>query len=99
MARKQKDVSIAAALKYESTKDSAPRVTAKGRGYIADKIIDEARRYGIPIKEDPALVQILSRLDIDEHIPPELYKAVAEILAFVYSLNERYRHKNLESVP
>ncbi len=94
----KKEMSIAAALKYEGAKGSAPRVTAKGRGYIADKIIAEARRHGIPIKEDPALVQILSLLDIDEHIPPELYKAVAEILAFVYSLNERYRHERLESV-
>ena len=77
MKREEKEITVAAALKYESAKDNAPRVTAKGRGYIADKIIAEARRHGIPIKEDPALVQILSRLDIDEHIPPELYKAVA----------------------
>jgi len=98
MTRRKKDVSIAAALKYENAKDGAPRVTAKGRGSIADKIIAEARRHGIPIKEDPALVQILSRLEIDEHIPAELYKAVAEILAFVYALNERYRHERLESV-
>lgn len=96
MKREKKEITVAAALKYESAKDNAPRVTAKGRGDIADKIIAEARRHGIPIQEDPALVQILSRLDIDEHIPPEIYKAVAEILAFVYSLNERYRQEKVE---
>lgn len=96
MKREKKEITVAAALKYESAKDNAPRVTAKGRGDIADKIIAEARRHGIPIQEDPALVQILSRLDIDEHIPPEIYKAVAEILAFVYSLNERYRQEKAE---
>ncbi|NTW16852.1 MAG: flagellar biosynthesis protein FlhB, partial [Syntrophaceae bacterium] len=64
---------------------------AKGRGVIAEKIISLARKNGIPIKEDPGLVQILSTLDIDEQIPPVLYKAVAEILAFVYGLNEKRR--------
>jgi len=89
----EKKLQIAASIKYDSKTDVAPIVTAKGRGYIAEKIIEIAKKHNIPIKEDPALVQILSQLDIDEHIPPELYKAVAEILAFVYSLNERYRQK------
>ncbi len=91
----EKKPKIAASIKYDGKTDVAPRVTAKGRGYIAEKIIEIAKKNNIPIKEDPALVQILSQLDIDEHIPPELYKAVAEILAFVYSLNERYRQKIL----
>jgi flagellar biosynthesis protein len=82
---------IAAALKYDGKRDSAPRVTARGKGAIAEKIIELAKKHKVPVKENPALAQILSRLDIDEQIPPELYKAVAEILAFVYSLNERYR--------
>lgn len=86
---------IAASIKYDGKTDMAPRVTAKGRGYIAEKIIEIAKKHNIPIKEDPALVQILSQLNVDEYIPPELYKAVAEILAFVYSLNERYRQKIL----
>ena len=47
----------------------------------------------MPIKNDPALVQILYRLDLDEMIPPELYKAVAEILVFVYSINEQWRNR------
>jgi len=87
----EKGRTIAAALKYDSRKDSVPRVTAKGRGIVAERIIQLARQHNVSIKKDPELVQILSRLDIDDRIPPELYKAVAEILAFVYSLNEQFR--------
>jgi flagellar biosynthesis protein len=91
MTKKNEKSRLAAALKYDPKKHEAPLVTAKGRGVIAEKIISLARKNGIPIKEDPGLVQILSKLDIDEQIPPALYKAVAEILAFVYALNERRR--------
>jgi flagellar biosynthesis protein len=86
---KQNKTFLAAALKYDREKDAAPRVSAKGRGTIAEKIIELAKKHNIPIKNDPALVQILSKLDIDEQIPVELYKAVAEILAFVYSMNAK----------
>ena len=88
---KKPETTIAAALKYDGDKDIAPKVVAKGRGAIAEKIIELARKNNIPLKSDPALVQILSKLDIDEQIPVELYRAVAEILAFVYSANNRYR--------
>ena len=91
MRENEKKGPIATALKYEGGKDLAPRVTAKGKGAVAEKIIQLARQHNVPIKKDPELVQMLSRLDIDDRIPPELYKAVAEILAFVYSLNDRYR--------
>lgn len=93
MDKDKKETTIASAIKYDGKKDQAPRVTARGRGFMAEKIIELARKHKVPIKEDPALAQILSRLDIDEQIPPELYKAIAEILAFVYSLNERYREQ------
>jgi flagellar biosynthesis protein len=82
---------LAAALQYEQDKDKAPRITAKGKGLIAENIIELARKNGIPIQQDPGLVQILCKLDIDEEIPEELYKAIAELLAFVYSMNERRR--------
>ena len=85
---------MAAAIKYDSTIADAPKVTARGRGFIADKIIVIAEENGIPIKNDPDLVQILSKLDVGTEIPVELYRAVAEILAFVYSLNENQRTKN-----
>jgi flagellar biosynthesis protein len=85
--KQDKKRTVAAAIKYDPDKDAAPRLTAKGKGYVADKIIELAKRHDIPIKSDPGLVEILNRLDIDEQIPMEVYRAVAEILAFVYSLN------------
>ena len=82
---------VAAAIRYDAARDDAPRLTAKGQGHVAERIIELARQHDIPIRTDKALVQILSQLDIDRYIPPDLYKAVAEILAFVYSANEKYR--------
>ena len=79
----------AVALKYESSKDHAPRVTAKGAGLVAEKIIDLATKQGIPISEDPDLVGALMQLDFLEEIPEELYRAVAEVLAFAYRLNRK----------
>ena len=87
---RKKEHPKAAALKYRPDRDSAPRVTAKGSGLVAEKIMDLARRNGIPIKEDPALIQVLSKLDLNQEIPPAIYVLVAEILAFVYSLNQGY---------
>jgi len=96
MNKDKRETTIAATLKYDGKSNSAPKVTARGRGAIAEKIIELAKKHKVPIKEEPALAQILSRLDIDEQIPSELYKAVAEILAFVYSINERLRAKSKE---
>lgn len=79
----------AVALRYRPDKDSAPRLTAKGTGRIAERIIEIARQNGIPIKDDPDLIEVLSRLDINEQIPPSVYIAVAELLAFVYSMNRK----------
>jgi len=84
---------LAAAIRYDSAKDDAPRLTAKGKGHMAEKIIELARKHNIPIRTDQALVHILSKLDLDQQIPPDLYRAVAEILAFVYSANETYRDR------
>ena len=77
----------AVALRYRPEKDSAPRVTAKGTGSIAERIITIARDNGIPVKDDPDLIEVLSKLDIDAQIPPSVYIAVAELLAFVYAVN------------
>ncbi len=79
----------AAALKYRHGKDSAPKLVAKGKGKVAEKIIEIAKAHGIPVQEDKELVEFLSMLDLYQEIPPELYKAVAEILAFVYSLKKK----------
>jgi flagellar biosynthesis protein len=77
----------AVALRYEAEQEHPPRLTAKGGGLVAEKIIQLARTHGIPIKEDPDLVEVLVQLDWQEQIPPHLYQAIAEVLAFVYRLN------------
>ena len=79
----------AVALKYDSKKDNAPTVIAKGRGGIAEKIIEVARAHNVPMYEDKNLVQVLEALDLETEIPPELYRAVAEVLAFIYRLNSK----------
>ena len=79
----------AVALKYDGKKDKAPRIIAKGRGNIAEKIIDVAKEHDVPLYEDKNLIQILEALDLDTEIPPELYRAVAEVLAFIYRLNAK----------
>ena len=79
----------AVVLRYEPKKDRAPNITGKGRGYLAEKILDLARQHDIPIRQDKNLLQILSRLDLHQEVPAEVYKAVAEILAFIYRLSNR----------
>jgi flagellar biosynthesis protein len=64
----------------------APRVVAKGRGLIAEAIISQAQAYNIYVHESPELVSLLMQVDMDEHIPPELYRAVAELLAWLYRM-------------
>jgi flagellar biosynthesis protein len=75
------------ALKYERGKDPAPRVTAKGRGFVAEKILAIAREHNIPVKQDKLLLDALYKLDINEEIPEDLYRVIAEVLAFVYRMN------------
>jgi len=77
---------IAVALRYKKDEISAPKVIAKGAGFIAEKIIEIARKYNIPIVEDKPLARALFKLKIDSLIPVELYKAVAKILAYIYKL-------------
>lgn len=79
----------AAALKYIHGKDNAPKLVAKGQGHVAARIIEIAKANGIPLREDKDLVEFLSMLDLYQEIPAELYKAVAEILAFVYALKKK----------
>ncbi len=84
---KDKKIKKAVALKYDRLKDEAPKIKAAGQGRIAEKIIELAREHGIPIHDDPDLVEVLSSLDVGQEIPPDVYVAVAELLAFVYSSN------------
>lgn len=77
----------AAAIAYDREQDTAPRLIASGAGLLAAKIIAAAKEAGVPVYEDPDLVNLLMTLHINDMIPPELYLAVAEVLAFVYRLN------------
>lgn len=86
----------AAAISYDKDKDPSPKVLASGRGKIAEKILEIARAAGIPVQEDPALAEILSNIDPGEEIPPETYKAVAEILVFLYKMD---KERGLVRVP
>ncbi len=79
----------AIALRYRDDHDHAPKVTAKGSGTIADRIIALAQEHGIPLHEDQDLVRLLGVLEIDAEIPPALYRALAEVLAHVYRANQR----------
>jgi len=80
----------AVAIKYNRDKDRAPKVLAKGRNAVADRIIELARNNAVPIYPDKDLVQVLDALEVDFEIPPELYRAVAEVLVFIYSLNNKF---------
>ena len=89
MADQPKPPLQAVALRYKPGEDEAPRVAAKGRGYVAEKILAMARAHNIPVRQDRNLVQVLSRLDLEQEIPSSVYRAVAEILAFVYRLSHQ----------
>ncbi|MGO4375041.1 EscU/YscU/HrcU family type III secretion system export apparatus switch protein [Paenibacillus sp. YIM B09110] len=84
----------AVALKYEPGERNAPVMIAKGKGHIADQILEKAKENGIPIQEDASLVEVLSKLDVDQEIPAELYTLVAEILSFVYRSDRKARDWN-----
>lgn len=78
---------VAVALRYEHGKDSAPRVTAKGRGVIAENIVAIAEEHGVAVENNAFLAEALSRVALDQQIPRELYRAVAEVIGFVLRLS------------
>jgi flagellar biosynthesis protein len=80
---------IAVALKYEAP--SAPRVTAIGRGEVAQRIIETAEQSGVPLTDNPALAEALSRVPLDQEIPESLYRAVAEVLTYILRTSGRLR--------
>ncbi len=81
----------AVALRYDAKSEAAPRIVAKGQRLLAEKIIALAQQHNIPVHPDPDLSAVLAQLEVGVEIPPELYQAVAEILAFVYRLNRKMR--------
>lgn len=93
MASEETQLDKAVALLYDKEQSDAPRVVASGRGVIARKIIETAREAGIHIQEDPDLVEILSKVPVGQDIPVELYQTIAEILSFVYQVNDKFKDK------
>ncbi len=89
----KKSIKKAVAIIYDEEKSSAPQVIASGQGIIAQKIIETARDAGVYIQEDPNLLELLSKIPIGDEIPVELYQTIAEVLAFVYQVNNDYKDK------
>jgi flagellar biosynthesis protein len=80
----------AAAISFDPEKDRTPQLVAAGRGLIAEKILEVARAFDVPVREDRNLVHLLEALDIDTDIPEELYRVVAEVLVYIYKLDNEF---------
>lgn len=93
---KKKEIRKAAVLKYTPEKDGAPKLVAGGKGRIAEKIIETAKKSSIPVYKEPELAGALIELNVGDEIPPELYEAVAEILAFVYNIDRAYGERTVK---
>ncbi len=83
----------AVALSYSIDQNRAPRVVAKGAGFIAEQILAAARKSSVPVYQNKTLTSMLMALELDREIPPELYQAVAEVLAYIYQLDKRFSGK------
>ncbi len=90
---KPRKIKKAVALRYDEDKATAPQVLAGGSGLVAETIIQRAEEAGIHIRKDPDLIELLATVPVGEEIPPELYQTIAEVLAFVYSVNDRFKKK------
>ncbi|TBL77708.1 EscU/YscU/HrcU family type III secretion system export apparatus switch protein [Paenibacillus thalictri] len=91
MSDKPSSIKKAVALKYAPGQSGAPVLVAKGKGAIAETILKKAEEHGVPVQEDASLVEVLSKLDIEQEIPPELYSLVAEVLSFIYRSDRRVK--------
>jgi flagellar biosynthesis protein len=78
----------AIALRYQTEQDRAPKVIAKGAGFVAEKILESARQNAIPVYQNKTLTGILMAVELDREIPPELYQVVAEVLAYIYRIDQ-----------
>jgi flagellar biosynthesis protein len=85
--KKRLPIKKAAAIKYDAY-DAAPQIIAKGKGIVAENILEKASETEVPVYQDKELVEALTKLDIGDFIPPELYKVVAEIMIFVSDLDK-----------
>jgi flagellar biosynthesis protein len=82
-------ITQAVALQYDELENKAPRVIAKGAGFVAGKILSSAQEHGIPVYQNKTLTGMLMAVELDREIPPELYQAVAEVLAYIYRLDQQ----------
>ncbi|MFN0242710.1 MAG: EscU/YscU/HrcU family type III secretion system export apparatus switch protein [Planctomycetota bacterium] len=89
----------AVALRHQLGAEAAPQVTAKGDGEIAQRILDVARKNGVPVREDRDLLELLSRCDVGATIPGELFEVVARLLAHLYRLNRDVRERDVALPP
>ena len=87
--KKSLNINKAVALKYDEYQSSAPKVIAKGKGEIAKKIIQKAKEFDVPFFQNEELANMLLDIDVDEEIPPKMYKAVVEVFVWLSSLEEK----------
>ena len=90
----EKQINQAAALKYEPGESMAPVLAAFGEGHLARKIVDIAKESGVPVMPDPSLASMLSKISVGDEISPDMYEAVAKILAFVAEVDRRFAEKS-----
>jgi flagellar biosynthesis protein len=90
---KKTPITQAVAVLYDEKESDSPKIIASGKGTVAEKIIKTAQEAGIHIQEDPNLAELLSKVPIGDEIPVELYQTVAEVLAFVFQVNEKFKQK------
>ncbi len=79
----------AVAIRYDKDREDAPRVVAKGRGFVAQQLLAIAKRHAVPVYQNQSVTQLLMAVELDREIPPDLYQAVANVLAYVYRLDGR----------
>ncbi len=90
---KRNPVPEAVAIRYDRERENAPRVVAKGRGVIAQQLMAIAKKHAVPVYQNQTVTQLLMAVELDREIPPELYQAVANVLAYVYRLDGRAAEK------
>jgi len=84
----------AVALKYKAYEDNAPKVVAKGKGTLAEKIIEKAKEFDVPIFQNEDLANMLLNVEVGEEIPPKMYEAVVEVFIWLYNLEEKVKLSN-----
>ena len=89
----------AIALSYQNNDNAAPKVVAKGSGFVAERILDTAKQHSVPVYQNKTLVSMLMAVELDREIPPELYQAVAEVLAYIYRIDQNIGKKMTDMIP